>query len=377
MSAVSAPVRARITCVISSLGCGGAERVMVGLAGRLAALGYRVSLLTTEDVPDFFDVPVGVSRRALPAGAVTSCRWFDLRRQRQRTQTLRTALLRDDPQVVISFVDSMNVAALLALSGSGVPLIAAEHTDPRRHRIGLRWSWLRRWYYPRASRVVLLTADVRDWALRLWPRWRAVAIPNAVESDGGAGGRPEGSGPRTLLAMGRLGPEKGFDILLEAFARLAPGFPDWQLRIYGEGGERARLEALIDRLGLAGRAHLPGIVRRPGDFLAQADVFAVPSRYEGFSMVLAEAMALGVPAVATACSGPAAIIRDGIDGLLVPPEDPAALAQALARLMLDGDERRCLGARAVEVAERFSPERIVGQWQSLIESVLAESGRSR
>lgn len=365
--------RPRISLVIHGLGCGGAEKVMVNLAGRLAAAGYQVSLLTTGNTPDFFSPPDTITRRRLDPEDNPECRWFDLPCQRRRTRALREALLRDRPDVVISFIDLMNIAVLLALAGSSVPVIVAEHSDPRRHPIGWRWSGLRRLLYPRASRVVMLTRDARDWALGLWPRWKAVAIPNAVEQAPAPiqSSRPAIFGPRNLVAMGRLGPEKGFDWLIEAYARLSATFPDWHLIIYGEGQERPRLEALIREKGLEGRIRLPGIEQHPEQVLPHADVFVVSSRYEGFSMVLAETMAMGLPVVSFACSGPLEIVRDGVDGLLAPPGDVAALGDILARLMRDEALRRRLAQAAVAVADRYAPERILELWRNEIEAVRA------
>ena len=369
---------ARLTLAINSLGCGGAEKVMVNLAGRLAAAGYPVSLLTTGNIPDFFSPPNTISRRRLAPENNPDCRWFDLPCQRRRTRALRDALLRDRHDVVISFIDVMNIAVLMALSGSGVPVIVVEHTDPRRHAIGWRWSCLRRLLYPRAGRVVMLTRDARDWANRLWPRWNAVTIPNALEPAPSClqSIRPAIFGPRNLVAMGRLGPEKGFDWLIDAYARLAARFPEWHLIIYGEGQERPKLEAMVRERGLEDRIRLPGIERHPEQVLPHADVFVVSSRYEGFSLALAEAMAVGAPVVSFACSGPLEIVRDGVDGLLAPPGDVAALADTLARLMGDEELRRRLGREAPAVVERYAPERILGLWRNEIEAVRARGPAS-
>lgn len=348
---------------------------MVDLTDRLSACGHRVTLLTTEpDVPDFFELPVAVTRRTLPSGTRTSCRWFDWSCQRRRIAAWREAILREKPALVISFLDTTNVAALLALSGSGIPVVVSERTDPRRHKIGWRWSILRRFLYPRAKAVVMQTEATASWALRQWPRWRVRVIPNAIEcgTRGAAGVRPECFGARNLVAMGRLGYEKGFDLLIGAFALVAERFPEWHLTIFGEGTERRSLQDAVAELRLDHRIHLPGIVRNPDRVLPSADLFILSSRYEGFPRVLVEAMAAGLPVIACACpSGPSEIVRDGIDGLLVPPEEVEALAGAMARLMSDETERRRLGQRAMEVSERFSPARINGLWQRLIDEATA------
>jgi glycosyltransferase involved in cell wall biosynthesis len=166
--------------------------------------------------------------------------------------------------------------------------------------------------------------------------------------------------------MGRLSAEKGFDLLLDAFARIAPQHADWSLKILGQGPLRPALQAQALRLDLGERVQFTGEVADPFPILRVADLFVFPSRSEGFGMALAEAMACGLPAVSFDCpSGPRDIVRDGIDGILVPPEDVVALAAALDRLMGDAQERERLAVRAPEVTVRFSRERILSLWQDL------------
>lgn len=142
-----------------------------------------------------------------------------------------------------------------------------------------------------------------------------------------------------MLAMGRLAHEKGFDFLLNAYARLAEEYPDWDLWIWGDGPERATLEIQVTALGLAGRVFLPGRTKQPWDEMEKADIFVLPSRFEGFGMVMLEAMGLGTPVIAFDCpSGPREVSRNG-----QPPQDADALAVAMARIMNDRDERVRLG----------------------------------
>ncbi|PVR98801.1 hypothetical protein C4663_23105, partial [Salmonella enterica subsp. enterica serovar Give] len=132
-----------------------------------------------------------------------------------------------------------------------------------------------------------------------------------------------------IVALGRLVPQKGFDLLIDAFALVGPQLPEARLEIWGAGPEEARLRAQIARLGLADRVSLPGQTTHAADVLSSATVVALSSRVEGFPNVLLEAMALGRPVVALDCRyGPAEIIRHGVDGLLVTSREPHALAGA-------------------------------------------------
>jgi glycosyltransferase involved in cell wall biosynthesis len=170
--------------------------------------------------------------------------------------------------------------------------------------------------------------------------------------------------------MGRLVPQKGFDRLLEAFASIARERPGWSLTIHGEGPQRLPLTERTESLGLAGQVRFPGVTDDPAAALADADLFVLSSRWEGFPTVLGEAMALGRPVVAFDCpSGPADLIRDGLDGVLVPRDDIAALASAMASLIDDPTRRAALAARAPEVLERFGLTAILARWDELFAEV--------
>ena len=184
------------------------------------------------------------------------------------------------------------------------------------------------------------------------------------------------------MALGRLARHKGFDLLLEAFRQVADKHPQWIVEIYGEGDQRQDLERLCAAWNLDRRILLPGWTRDPQAVLSRADLFVLPSRYEGFPNALLEAMACGLASVSFACSeGLSEIVRSEVDGLLVPAEDVAALAVALDRLMSDEGLRRRLGERARDVVQRFSSARFFRQWDAVgaraAERWTQEGGRLR
>lgn len=368
----------RITCVTLDMACGGAQRVMKALTTMLADSGHDVTLtLFRGEAPEFFTVDPRV-RRTRPLDPHPSrAHPFRLAGRLRRVTDLRRLLLGAEPEVVICFEDIPNVAVLLALAGSRVPVIACEHNDPRHHLIPLRWAVMRRIAYPWAAAVVALNDSIAAWCRTLRPRWPVTTIPNPLEpaAAGSDDPRPDWFGPRNLVAVGRLVPQKGFDMLVEAFGRVAKSRPDWSLTILGEGPDRPALERQVRAAGLLGRVHLPGNVAEPMRILPHADAFVLSSRYEGFGMALVEAMAAGLPVVSFACpSGPPAIIRDGIDGRLVSPGEIPALAAALAGLMDDPVERRRLGAAAREAVQRYAPARVSAQWDELLARVVRPAG---
>jgi glycosyltransferase involved in cell wall biosynthesis len=277
------------------------------------------------------------------------------------------------PDVVISFLSETNVLVLLAAMGLGIPVIVTEHIDPRCYPLGRAWKILRRLSYRRARRLVSASAGV-DEGFSWLPAARRVVIHDPVrleESDSAASAPLTFPWRHRVLAMGRLEPQKGFDLLIDAFGRLAGDFPDWGLAILGEGSLRPELSARIIALGLSDRLQLPGVTDSAAATLRHGDLFVLSSRYEGFGLALVEAMAVGLPVIATDCpSGPAEIVHPGEDGLLVPAENVTAMAAAMAQLMADPAQRRRLGENARASARRFDLSTVTQSWERLIDACL-------
>jgi glycosyltransferase involved in cell wall biosynthesis len=353
---------------------GGAERNIVWLAGALAAAGgYSITLLTIRpDIADFYPVPSGVVRIKTPVEAANICRWFGWSCVQRRNRALAVAIQNTRPDVIISFIDTTNISVLMALGKHcDTPVIVAERVDPRRHRIGYRWSVLRSFYYPRAAAVVVQTKTVAEWAQMLWPRWKVATIPNPVPPPALRNGdRPEWFGPKNIISMGRLVEQKGFDLLIDAFGSLAPHFPDWHLSIIGEGQQRPHLSKRARAWAIGDRVHLVGTVRDPQRVVQHADLFVLSSRFEGFPNALCEAMACGLAVISFDCpSGPAEIIRNGVNGLLVPAGNVEALRSGMLALMKDAAQRRRFGDEARNITDYYSEPRVLGQWEELLQSI--------
>jgi glycosyltransferase involved in cell wall biosynthesis len=184
---------------------------------------------------------------------------------------------------------------------------------------------------------------------------------------------------RTVITAGRLTHQKAFDRLIDAFAPVSAAHPDWELHIYGNGRMRRKLLAQIERLGLVGKVRLMGFTAEFEQRLGDASMYAMSSRYEGFPMVLLEAMSKGVPPVSVNCpEGPRQLIEDGTNGLLVARADVRGLAYAMQRVIEDPALRRRLGAGAMQTARDYTIEGVVDQWEALFDELVARrESRSR
>ncbi len=281
----------------------------------------------------------------------------------RRIMRLRGTLKALQPDAVFSFLFKINIVTLIAGRGLGLRILVAERNHPRMQPAHPVWGLLRRLTYPGAAQLLLQTEASRA-AMPAALRDRGVVIANPIVAHQR---RPEPEGQRRIAAVGRLEPQKGFDLLIAAFARIAARHPDWTLTIWGEGPLRGMLEADVARLGLEGRVLLPGLSRSPAAWIETASAFVLSSRYEGFANALAEAMAAGLPCVAFDCEfGVDMMIKNGVNGLLVADGNMNELAQAMDQLLSNGCMRAKLGDAAREGAVRFSEGRILKDWDDAL-----------
>jgi len=368
----------RLTLVIPSMERGGAERVMSILASSWAEKGHEVTLLTLKrGVKPAHELHPDVKVRNLGlTGEPATNSLVAVFRQVARIRALRWAIRESQPDLTISFMERTNVLTLVATKGLGVSVIVSERVDPRHYDIGPLWQRLRRLTYRWAAALVCQSRTSLMWfEQRMKVKGRVIPNPVLAVKEPATRLPPKNAEGRTMLAMGRLVDQKGFDLLLDAFGQLAARYPDWSLVVLGEGPLRGELEARARGLHLERQVQFAGEVPDPFPLLRAADLFVLSSRFEGFPNALCEAMASGVAVVSFDCpSGPAEIVRHGVDGILVPPGDVSALVAALDVLMKDQDVRERLASRAPEVVERFSRDKVLLLWEQLFKEV-SSSGR--
>ena len=359
----------RIVLMIPSLGPGGAERVMTLLAGGLAARDHEVWLVTLAAAGgEFFAIDRRVQRLGLGLMGDSRTALQAVRANVRRLRGLRRAVAKIGPDAVLSFMTSMNVLAVFACWALPVRLVVSERVDPVSHPGERRWAVLRSFAYHRADAVVVQTETAARWFRRqLGTRAAVTVIPNPVDT-------AEDSQPCAvavprpfMLAAGRLVHQKGFDILLRAFASMTDECGQLQLAIAGEGPEEQALRGLAAQLKLEDRVHFLGQVRGLRTLMQQALAFILSSRYEGFPNVVLEALVSGLPVIATDCpGGPRQILGDGECGVLVPCEDPPALAAALRRVATDPALRRRLSELGPRVTAPYRIDRVVGAWEAVL-----------
>lgn len=363
----------KILLLTSSLNAGGAERVATTLCNAWAARGDTVTLVPTFSGggQPFYEVSDAVELVSLAEQVGTTRK--GVASSVRRLLALRRVIAQRKPDVLVSFLPNVNVATILASAFMGIPRIVCERSDPSIRSPRAPWEIACRITYRHADMLTVQTDAVAAAVPRRYPGVAQVGvIPNPLP-DGILPARPAGGARRILLSMGRLSEEKQIAKLIDAFAELAPHHPTWDLHVYGDGPLRPALAAQAQQRGMQERILFQGATRQPWQALAGADAFAMTSRYEGFPNALLEAMATGLPCVATDCpSGPRDITVHGRDALLVPPNDHAALCAALAELMGNAPLRALLGDKArASVTSRFGMHAVLAIWDGFFEQVLS------
>jgi glycosyltransferase involved in cell wall biosynthesis len=260
---------------------------------------------------------------------------------------------------------SCQYAIIAGLVTRGVKTVAVQHAIlPARVR---RQAWLNHQTLSRLDAHVALApsqARLIERMARLRPGSMTIIHNGIADFQVEAEPRPV-EGP-IVGTVGRLAPEKGQDVLI----RSLPQVPDLTAVLVGEGPARERLERLAAELGVSDRVLMPGFVPDSRTWMAMYDVFAMPSREEGMPLALIEAMLASRPVVATAIGGMPDVVVDGETGLVVPPEDPDALAEALRGLFADDERRATMGSRArTRAKEEFSFSQMVRGYESLYEEL--------
>ena len=380
----------KILILINHFLDGGTGRVTLNLATEWRDAGAEVVIATLQSEERYFySFPEGIRVVSLNIPGRSSSVLSVLRNNIMPFIRIRQLLRREKPDIAIA---AMMISAIgLAATQTGDEIVMYhEHAHPPTQfkSGGLRWIWkfLRLVSYAHMDAVVVLVPQIEEWLRKNTRAKKIAVIPNWIDLP-----LPQNepkimpqdivpAGKKLLLAVGRLCQQKRFDRLLDAFARIKEQHGDWHLVILGEdapeekkGEFRARMEAQVAQLGLTQQVSLPGFAGNVVDWYRVADALAMTSEYEGFPMVLLEAMAHGCPPISVDCdTGPRDIICNGENGLLVPQDDPDALVDGLNRMLSDEALRKRLASKAVEVQNIYSRTRVNAKWQNLFDESLRE-----
>ena len=354
----------KLMIVTHKMSGGGCERVIAQLLTCFARDGIECRLVTECGVPSFFDLPESVEQIYL-----TFDQTLPERRIPKAYRKLRKLVKQERPDVVLALPEKVNVWTVLYLLGTGVPVVVSERNDPHRHPENRIKRILRRLVYPFAKGFIFQTKDAARYFSHAIQR-RGIVLDNPLDT-ARIPARFEGERRHTVVAAGRLHEQKNFDLLIRAFARFYRTHHAYSLVIYGEGPEKERLQKTASSLGIAGAVELQGQSKALLNDINDSGMFVLSSDYEGMPNVLIEAMACGLPCIATDCpiGGVRSLLTSGENGLLIPVGDEDALYEAMCKLAEDESYAAWLGSRAAGIRNRLDETIVAAKWREYLEGV--------
>jgi glycosyltransferase involved in cell wall biosynthesis len=366
----------RICFVLPSLHGGGAERAAVQILNHLPAGSWQRSMFLFEKSGPYLDDLDPAIELTIAEGEGRRAQWMSLRRYVQRAR----------PQIVVSFLSYFSVLTAVRAAATGARVVFNQQTPmtaflsdgdyPWRH------GWRRRVFntattlgYAAADRIITTSKGVADDLVDAFSvrRDRIAVIGNPVDLAAVRAAAREDLAPEhatkwkrpVIVAAGRLAEAKNYPLLIDAMALLRERV-DARLFILGTGEQEAAIRARIAERGLDDAVVLCGFQKNPWKYIARADVFALTSHYEGFGNVLIEAMANGVPVVATASAGTRDIVRHNVDGLLVETHGAVKFADALATVLTNAATRQRMSEAGVLGAHRFAVDAVASKYDAVL-----------
>lgn len=358
--------KADVVMVIESLGGGGAQHVLTSVANHWVESGLKVDVVTFQGQQhDAFKLSPEIRRFVIGHAVPSQGPLGGVLANIKRIASLRSALKRSGATLRVGFVGTTNILTVLASAGLGGTVVISERNDPTRQSLGHLWDALRRLCYPFADVVSANSRFALEGLARFVPDHKRVFLPNPLRKMNDA--NPYITSSPYVLAVGRLNVQKGFDVLLRAFATCIKGHRGMRLVIVGQGPEENRLKNLADELGIAEHVEWAGFVEDPSPYYRGADLFVQPSRYEGMPNAVLEAMSCGLPVVVTDTQpGALEFVTDGQSGLVVPADDIDALSSVISRLMTDREARARIGRGAKAKVAPLRPPEVYKAWDSLL-----------
>ena len=351
----------RIALFINSLQKGGSERVMVNLAEYFYNQKYDVILVTQYKRENEYALLPQIRR------IYSEPQEEELTGSRIKNFLLRFRLLREiwksyQPDIILSFLGKNNLMAIATAAFLPAKVAVSVRGEPTMEYEGRLMQLLAKWLFRFADGVILQTARVKDFFPKAVQK-KSVILKNPLNPSF-LEQKPAPQRDNMIVAAGRLDENKNHAMLIHAFAKIAGEYPELKLVIYGEGELRESLTQLAAEKELTDRITLPGSIDNVAEEIGRAKIFVLTSNTEGMPNSIIEAMVLGTPVISTdcPCGGPATLINDGENGLLVPVGDAYALADAMRRLLADEGLANKISQNARRLAEELSPERVDREW---------------
>lgn len=360
----------KIMLVIDEWKGGGAERVICNLASYLAQ-GYEVSIVSFGG-NDRYSVDEKVKLYNNMDPSILNQEKNKIKKAAlflKRVKIFNKCKKEIQPDIIISFLSMPNYVVLFSNIFKKVKVIISERNDPNVFYSSFRTKFLMNWLYPKTDGFVFQTDKAKQF-FKNSIQQKGTIIANPI-NEKFIGKVYSGERKKVIVSVGRLVDQKNHKLLINAFANISKKFPDYKLIIYGEGGLRGELTKLIENLNLEDKVILYGNTSNIEDKIYDAEMFVLPSVWEGMPNALMEAMALGLPCIATNCpsGGPEFLIQNDINGILIQCDNGKELEEAIEKILEDKEFAKKIGKNASRIVETLNPNEIYKQWENYIQFI--------
>lgn len=360
----------KVGFLIKNLNAGGAERATVSLANYFSEHGFDTEIITLQDTDSFYELGDKVSHIRLGLDEIElSLSFKRIFGALKRMLSIRSQIKKRDLDVLIGMSFSMTWYTVFATLLTRTKSVGTERNNPYRYKASKLNTFLRKFFYRFCNGYIFQTRKASQFFNdKLRPN--DIVIPNALFNELVYTLEPPEEREKIICAVGRLDPQKRFDVLIDAFALIKDKIPEYKLIIFGEGDLRNELERKVESLSLTDRIYLPGTNPEAVRIVNRSSVFVLSSDLEGMPNVLIEAMAMGVPCVSTRCEmGPEELIENGVNGILVETGNSKQIAAAILGILNDPELSQKLSENSRKLIETHSIEKISERWLEFLKQI--------
>nr|WP_186324865.1 glycosyltransferase [Paenibacillus bovis] len=351
----------KIVIFTGTLSFGGSERV-ISILSKSLLKHYNIEIILFYNRPIWYEMDERIKITLLNDLIPGKGSIF------KKIMFYRKYIKKVKPKTVISFLAPFNIFSIISLIYTGIPIIVAERNDPRHipNRYYLRW--LRNFLYFFAHFIVVQTENNKKYFSKKIQQ-KCHVIYNPISIDKEIGKALNIKKQKKIVSVGRLIDQKNHRLLVNAFCKIHEMFPEYRLIIYGEGDERENLLNLIKRLGLENYIELPGVKKDVNSLILDAELFILPSNFEGMPNALIEAMCIGLPCISTKVSGAVDLIKNEENGILINIGSESELVEKIKLVLENKELANTLGHKACEISKVLNKEKVVGDWIDLIHRI--------
>lgn len=357
----------KVMFCIASLGKGGAERVVSNLSNYLAN-NNEIFIITTNSIESHYSLNNKIKVMSIIDKKITS---NFIIRNIYMIKKLKKIIKNVNPDVIIGMLPEPSIRLIISSLFNKRKIIISERNDPNIEYNNIIKKFIIKLLYKRVNGFVFQTEDAMNYFGDNIVK-KSIIIPNPINDEFIVDKPYEGKRIKRIINVGRLEPQKNHKLLIESFAEISNSIPEYELHIYGKGSLKFEIEMLIKKYKLENKIFLNGESDNIKNDIYNSCLFVLSSDFEGMPNALMEAMSLGLPCISTdcPCGGPRYLIKNNINGFLIPVNDKNEMKNKILQVLNDNELCKKVSTEAINISKELNPNKIYEKWVNFIEKFL-------